>query len=282
LFNSPWGIDVAKDENSQFWRLMSGTCTLGLASGEIIILKEGDLVFIPQGASHWIADKEGSSLIKAAAYIKARLAGQSIFQSPGNETVLIGGHFQFEKEQLHPFFKDMPAIIHIKSFETENQLLLQHSAQLIFNELKTEKQGSRLILRGLSELLFIQIIRAYLEQFDTPSGFLSALNDSRVSKALKIIQEQPDQEWTIETLANEIGMSRSAFFNRFKKLTGETPSNYLTNWRINRAKQLLVKTDNNINDVAINVGYRSEAAFNRIFKTKTGLTPAIFRRKNIS
>lgn len=279
VLNSPWGIDVANDNNSQYWRVISGNCKIGLPNGEVILMKEGDLVFIPHGASHWIADNEKSLRVKAADYTKARIEGLPIFQNSGDTTVLIGGHFQFEDKQLHPFFRDLPKIIHISRFETENQAVLNHSAQLILNELNTEKQGSKMMLRGLAEILFIHIIRAYLEQPDTKSGFLLALNDNRISKALKIMHDRPDYDWAIETVASEVGMSRSAFFNRFKKLAGETPFNYLTNWRISRAKEILATTDTTINEIAASVGYQSEAAFNRIFKTKTGVTPALFRRK---
>lgn len=279
ILNAPWGIEVAEDGHSQFWRLIKGRCLLGLPNGTVTEMKERDLLFIPHGSAHWIADSPASMRIKAADYTKALNAGLPVFKSGGTETVLVGGHFRFEDAPQHPFLRDMPQVICITHFESENQLLLQHIAQLIFNELNIEKQGSKVMLRGLSEMLFIHIMRAYLEQLDAEKGFLSALNDNRISKALKLMQDNPGRNWTMESLAGEVGLSRSAFFNRFKKLVGETPSDYLTNWRIGRAKQILAKTDSNINEVAAGVGYQSEAAFNRIFKAKTGQTPAIFRRK---
>jgi transcriptional regulator GlxA family with amidase domain len=130
--------------------------------------------------------------------------------------------------------------------------------------------------------MFINIIRAYLEQAAPDSGFLSALNDPRISKALKLMQDSPQNNWTLKSLASEIGMSRSVFFNRFKKLVHETPLSYLTNWRIRQAQKLLVMDNSNISQIAANVGYQSEAAFNRVFKSKTGQTPAVYRRVKIS
>jgi len=275
---APWGLDVVKDENSQFWRLVSGSCTVGSPDGRVIELAEGDLVFVPHGNAHWIADKPTSLRMPSPEFVKARRAGIPIFNSGGDVTTLIAGHFEFDYQSLHPFLKDLPPIIHIKQYVTENQLLLKRVTQLMLEELNNEKPGSSVMLKCLSEIMFINIIRAYLEQAVPDNGFLSALNDTRISKALKLMQDSPQSDWTLESLAVEIGMSRSVFFNKFKKLVQETPLSYLTNWRIRQAQKLLMTDNSNISEIAANVGYQSEAAFNRIFKSKTGQTPAVYRR----
>ncbi len=276
--HAPWGIDAVQDNNSQYWQLISGNCFIGLPNGQLIEMQIGELVFIPHGSAHWIADKPGSLRISANDFVKARLAGIPVFGSDGDETTLIGGHFHFEDGLMHPFLKDLPQIIRIPKLETERQLVLQQNIRLIWVELNNDEQGSRAMLKALAEILFIQIIRAYLEQDIPHTGFLAALKDTRISKALKLIQDFPGSDWTMESLADSVGMSRSVFFNRFKNLVGETPSNYLTDWRIRKAKEQLINSNMKIIDIAANVGYRSEAAFNRIFKTKTGKTPALYRR----
>ena len=278
---APWGLDVVRDENSQFWRLVSGTCAIGSPDGSIIEMAEGDLVFVPNGSAHWIADSATSFRIPSPEFVKARRAGINIFNSNGDVTTMVGGHFEFDYQPLHPFLKDLPPVIHIKQFVTENQLLLKQVTQLMLEELTDERPGSQVMLRCLSEIMFVNIIRAYLEQAAPGSGFLSALNDPRISKALKLIQDLPGNDWTLESLASEVGMSRSVFFNQFKKFVHETPLSYLTNWRIRKAQKLLLTDSSNIAEIAINVGYQSEAAFNRIFKAKTGKTPAVYRRNKL-
>ena len=275
---APWGLDIVKDDNSQFWRLISGNCTIGTPDGNTIEMTAGDLVFIPHGSAHWIADSATSFRMPSPEFVKARRAGLPIFNSGGVETILVGGHFEFGYQSLHPFLKDLPSIIHIKQFVTENQLLLKQVTQLMLEELSDERPGSQIMLRCLSEIMFINMVRAYVEQAAPKIGFLSALNDPRISKALKLIQDQPECGWTLASLAKQVGMSRSVFFNQFKKLVHETPLSYLTNWRIQKAQRLLIADNNNISKIAMDVGYQSEAAFNRIFKAKTGKTPAVYRK----
>ena len=214
---APWGVDVVKDENSQFWRLVSGSCTVGSPDGRVIELAEGDLVFVPHGSAHWIADKSTSLRMPSPEFVKARRAGINVFNGGGDLTILIAGHFEFDYLPLHPFLKDLPPIIHIRQYVTENQLLLKQVTQLMLEELNNEKPGSSIMLKNLSEIMFINIIRAYLEQTAPDTGFLSALNDPRISKALKLMQDSPQNDWTLESLASEIGMSRSVFFNQDRK-----------------------------------------------------------------
>lgn len=279
--SAPWGLDIIKDDNSQFWRLVSGSCTIGTPDGRIIEMAEGDLVFVPHGSAHWIADNPTSLRMPSPEFVKARRAGIPVFNTGGDVTTLIAGHFEFDYQALHPFLKDLPAVIHIRQYVTENQLLVKQVAQLMLNELNNEKPGSRIMLKCLSEIMFVNIIRAYLEQDAPQSGFLSALNNPRISKALTLMQDLPQNNWTLDSLAQEIGMSRSVFFNQFKKLVYETPLSYLTNWRIRQAQKLLLMDKNNVAEIAANVGYQSEAAFNRIFKLKTGQTPAAYRRSKL-
>jgi AraC-like DNA-binding protein/mannose-6-phosphate isomerase-like protein (cupin superfamily) len=278
---TPWGLDIVKDENSQFWRLVSGSCTVGSPDGSVIEMAEGDLVFVPHGSAHWIADSATSLRMPSPEFVKARREGIPVFNNGNNRTILVAGHFEFDYQSLHPFLKDLPPVIHIRQYVTENQLLVKEVTQLMLEELNNERPGSGVMLKCLSEIMFVNIIRAYLEQAEPGSGFLSALNDPRISKALKLIQDSPQTNWTLESLASEIGMSRSVFFNQFKKLVHETPLSYLTNWRMRQAQKLLMMSNSNIAEIAANVGYQSEAAFNRIFKSKTGQTPAVYRRSKL-
>jgi AraC-like DNA-binding protein len=271
-------LDIVKDDNSQFWRLVSGRCSVGSPDGSIIEMAEGDLVFVPNGSAHWIGDKSTSLRMPSPDFVKARREGIPVFNSGGDKTVLIAGHFEFDYQPLHPFLKDLPPVIHIRQYVTANQLLLKQVTQLMLEELNNERPGSSVMLKCLSEMMFINIIRAYIDQAAPGDGFLSALNDPRISKALKLMQDSPQNNWTLESLATEIGMSRSVFFHQFKKLVHETPLNYLTNWRIRQAQKLLMTDSSNIAQIAAHVGYQSEAAFNRQFKSKTGQTPAAYRR----
>jgi quercetin dioxygenase-like cupin family protein len=95
-FSAPWGIELPNDNNAQFWRLLKGTCFLTVPGEATINLKEGDLVLVPNGASHWIADNPASARIPAADFLKARDSGHHLFTGPGDQTIMIGGHFEFD------------------------------------------------------------------------------------------------------------------------------------------------------------------------------------------
>jgi AraC-like DNA-binding protein len=280
--SAPWGIDIHQDDASQFWRLLKGKCFLKVPGEPVLEMQEGDLVFVPHGSAHWIADHPRSNRVSSVVFRHARASGNPMFTGDGNTTVLIGGHFEFDTKPAHPFLTDLPNIIHITQYKTEVRAWLQHTANLIAEEVSNDRPGSKIILGRLAEIAFVYLIRAYLEKADHAKGFLLALKDERISTALKLMQESPEKEWTLELLSSAAGMSRSLFCNEFKKMVGETPLSYLTNWRMIRAKELLLTTRGNISEVAIDVGYQSEAAFNRIFKKKVSQTPASFRRAKLS
>ena len=278
LVSGPWGLEVAQNDTAQFWRLIKGRCIVSLFNGLSVTLEEGDIVIVPHGAAHWIGDDASSPRVTPAELVKAHLAGSPIFRGPGDETLLVGGHFSFDQQQPHPFLRDLPPIIRISQFGTQYQQLLQHTGGLMLSELNGESPGSNMMRRGLAEILFVTVIRAYLEQTSPEKGFLAALHDPQISSALKFMHESPAEEWTLASLAKSVAMSRSVFAGRFKKLVGETPLTYLTNWRISRAREILKTETITIDEVAAKVGYQSESAFNRVFKAKTGKTPALYRR----
>jgi len=277
-FRAPWGLEMPKDGFSQFWRVLEGKCVLKVPGEPLITLTEGDFVFIPHGSSHWIADQPDSELISSIAYVKAIQNGLHLFNGNGPKTVLIGGHFEYESKPLHPFVKDLPAYIHIRNLKTKEHYWLNQAAELLFEEISNERPGSKILIDRLAELLFIHTMRAYLVQTTGVSGFLAAFKDERISKVLKNMHAFPENQWTLELMAEEAGMSRTLFFNTFKTLVGETPLSYLTNWRVGKAKEILALNNGNISLVAAQVGYQSEAAFNRIFKLKVSETPAAYRK----
>ncbi len=280
-FTSSWGIEMEQDERSQFWRLLKGSCYLRVPGEKDIKMNLGDIVCIPHGSKHLISGQSNTNCLSASEFGKAFHSGKPLFQGKDEETILMGGHFEFTSSVQHPFIKSLPKVIHISTTKELN-LWLQQAALMMNEEISSEKIGSKLILGRLVDILFVLIIRAYIEQVEIKEGFLLALKDNRISNSLKFIHQSPEKDWTLNQLAITAGMSRSLYCREFKRLVGETPLSYLTDWRILKSKEILSESKENISEIASKVGYQSEAAFNRLFKSKVGETPASYRKRILS
>jgi AraC-like DNA-binding protein len=147
------------------------------------------------------------------------------------------------------------------------------------NEARAARPGNVAMLGRLTELMFVEILREYMQRLPAnQTGWFAAVNDVHVGKALRLLHANPVRDWTVDELAREVGLSRSVLAQRFAELVGEAPMRYLANWRMQLAKQMMREGTHNIQEVATRVGYDSEAAFNRAFKRATGSPPAAWRK----
>lgn len=279
-FFAPWGIDLSGDQTAKFWRLVKGRCKIKPADAPVITLEEGDMVFIPHGTPHWIADSPDSHKTPIMQFLKAGDAGSHMFKGSGDRTLMIGGHFEFDDKPMHPFLKSLPEVIHVKDMDASVHNWLEMTGDLIFNELNQEQPGGNMMINRLADVVLIHVIRAYLQQAPGAGGFLLALKDERISSVLALMQNFPEKSWTIEQLCKQAAMSRSSFCTAFKKTVGEPPLEYLKIWRIIKAKEILIRETEKVSEVALRVGYQSEAAFSRAYKLMVGQSPSVFRQQN--
>jgi hypothetical protein len=205
---SSWGIEIEQDSRSQFWRLLKGTCYLRVPGEKVIKMNVGDFVCIPHGSTHRISGKSNTACVPASQFGKALQSGKPLFQGKDEETILMGGHFEFTPSVQHPFIKSLPKVIHVNNTTKELNLWLEQAALLMNEEISGQKIGSKLILGRLVDILFVLIIRAYTEQVDIKEGFLMALKDNRISNSLKMMHESPEKDWALHQLAASAGMSR--------------------------------------------------------------------------
>jgi AraC-like DNA-binding protein len=278
---TPWGIDLPKSQFLQFWKLLEGTCCLQVENDATIELGKGDLIIINNGQKHWISNNPDGIKIPLETYIKFRDTTTPYFLNGDVKTVMLGGHFEFDNQYQHPFITGLPNLIHLKAPVEAQQGWTELTTNQILLEIQQPEAGSDILISRLSEGLFIHSIRAYLKQDIVIQGFLKALTNKRISSALENLQNHPEENWTLEKLSRSSGMSRTLLFNTFKTLVGQTPLTYLQNWRMQKAKEMLLTSKVNVTVIANQVGYQSEAAFNRLFKNKFKQTPASFRRSGL-
>ena len=277
-FSDPWGMDVPKGPFAQFHIVTKGYCMLK-TKDTCLQLFTGDIVVFPFGASHWIANNEKSKRYQGLEVVEAILSGKHLFEGDQLSTTLVCGHFEFDRTVVHPFINELPAMIHISNDDVKQFSWLKNITELVIDEAAKEKSGSSVIVNKLGEILFIHTLRALIEKNKLKTGFMAAMQDERISKVLKEIHTHPENDWQLEKLAQIAGMSRTSFINRFKSLIGDTPFNYVTQWRILQAKELLAESNLPVGEIAEQVGYQSEAAFNRVFKKNVEQTPLKFRQR---
>ena len=276
-FSAPWGMDVPNGPFAQFHIVTKGQCVLKTKEKSIQLFT-GDIVVFPLGASHWLANNERSKRYKGQDVVESILSGKSLFEGNQLCTTLVCGHFEFDRSLDHPFIKELPLIIHIKDTDLKQFSWLKSITDLVIEEAGMEQSGSGVIVNKLGEILFVHTLRVFIEKNKSKSGFIAAIQDERISKVLNEIHSAAEQDWSLEQLSQIAGMSRTSFANRFKSLTGETPFNYITQWRLLKAKELLEESSLSVGAIAEQVGYQSEAAFNRVFKKRILQTPLKFRQ----
>jgi len=276
-FSAPWGMKIPKGPYAQFHMVTKGSCILN-SGREQWNLEEGDIVIFPFGLAHGIADNDTSEQTNGMEVVQSILNGNSLFAGTAFSTTLVCGHFEFDRDFEHSFIQELPEIIHLKGADQDQLPWLKGIVQLIIEETKITNEGSHIITNKLGEVLFVHSLRAYLLQNKNEKGFIAALQDERIGKALSAIHNNPDKAWELKALAQLCGMSRTSFSMQFKALMGATPLSYLRNWRVLQAKELLRESQKSVGEIAENVGYRSEAAFNRVFKKQVSQTPLKYRQ----
>ena len=176
----------------------------------------------------------------------------------------------------------MPAVVHAPG-QVDRVGLVGRLIQAALDESRARRAGSEIVLARLSELLFVEVLRAHLDALpEEARGWLAGLRDRHVGAALRLMHARPAEPWTIEGLAREVGLSRSVFAERFAHYLGVGPIQYLIRWRLQLAARLLERSGVAIAQVAEEAGYESEAAFNRAFKKLTGSPPAAWRRSRVA
>jgi len=276
-FSPPWGMAMDAGPFAQFHLVVRGRCWLqtGDATRQ---LATGDIVVFPFGAAHMLLDDPSTDPVPGMAVLNAHHAGQPIFNGQAEGARLLCGHFELNRDLRHPLIRELPPLIHIKGMSAEQPSWLETAIALLVRESASDQPGAATVVDRLAEVLFVQVLRAHLLANAPSQGFLAALKDQRMSGALEVIHGNVHTDLTLDAIARAAGMSRSNLALRFKEVMGVTPMDYVTDWRMQRAREMLQTTRGSLADVAERVGYRSEAAFSRAFKRVFDQTPGALRR----
>lgn len=284
-FNSPWGIIVPKHKNViRFHFVVRGECWVRVGKARRPTrLGPGDFVLIPHGAQHALLDapkREACTLDDVLVRAGYTGAGHLVYggKDSDNQTRMVCGHLSFDAHARHPLLDTLPDHMVVRGGNVVSGSWFDLTLQYLEQGAKSNQIGAEAIVKRLTEIIFIQVINAWLDQEQPKFGLLAVLADRRLGHSLKAIHRDPAQRWTVATLAKEAGMSRTIFAERFKKLAGMAPLNYLTQWRLEKARRLLEESVHSVGAIAESVGYQSLAAFNRAFKKHVGEGPGAYRR----
>ena len=271
---------------SRFHFAHRGRCLVRVASMEnAVLLEQGDLIIITRGATHTLfcdptTEHPAQLLDQVVEESGFTGHGTLVYGEPGthHETQLICGHFAFDEDASHPVIDALPPYIHIKNYGATAGTWMENTLKVIGTEAGQDQLGSDLIALKLSEVIYAQAIRTFLSNGAGESQ-LAGFTDPAVARALKAIHESPHHNWTLEELARIAGLSRTSLATKFNQCLATTPLGYITQWRMQLARQWLIDTRSSIIDIAEAVGYGSEAAFGRVFKKHFGKAPASYRRE---
>jgi AraC-like DNA-binding protein len=285
---APWGV---KQENqteekatppakkkmpptdlAHFAMLSRGNCWLSVEGiAEPMPLTGGDCFLVAKGTSIVLRDSPRTRPGSTFREIGARANGNvALYGGGGAPTTIVCGSLSFDRASLKPITQLLPSFILMKADEART-LALHNTVQALASEMAEQAPGSEVVATRLAEVLFIQVLRAHIASGPALNkGWLRAIFDPQIGAALSGIHDRVKTHWTVESLAEAAGMSRSAFAARFKELLGQTPLEYVTEWRMQKAMQLLEQRDKKLIDVARSVGYESDAAFSKAFKRVVG------------
>ena len=281
-FASPWGMRVENSGRAQFHAVIEGQCNLHVSNqSQLIELKQGDVVAFPTGGDHWLSDGlETPSLM--GSEVVGSIQDQDNPFAPGPQqdiqTTLLCGAFDYDQSLDHPLLKALPCFIHIKAGIAAETKWLAPILRALAEESRASRPGASVVVNRLSEVLFVALLREYIATHESDHGYLAALVDPKIGKALTLIHQDADGQLNVDALAGMVGLSRGAFTVRFSRFLNMSPKSYLNRWRLNKARASLALNQTSTFDIALRAGYSSEAAFSKAFKNEFGVTPGSIRK----
>ena len=283
-FSPPWAIAVPRYEKAaRFHLVVQGRCFVKPRSGAPVELSAGDLILIPGGADHTICsapDEQSAPLESVIA--DAGYKGKGIFTlGDGDDAAsvqMVCGHFTFRAGADHPLLRALPGHLHVTNAVRAKNAWLDEVLRLIVRQIFAEPESSAATITRLSEVIFIETLRACQDQSTELAQIIGAMKERQIGEALLLMHERLNEPWTMEKLAAAVGMSRSKFAEQFREAVGCAPMSYLTDWRIQKAISLLSASQLSVQQVAAETGYQSPAAFTRAFSQKMGVSPKEYRR----
>jgi AraC-like DNA-binding protein len=279
--SAPWGLSLSR-QSAHFHIIERGSVWFQIeGSRQGFESVAGDLVVLPHGDGHRMMDRPNRQAVPLEKLLP-QAASSSLLRHGGGgaATDVICGTFRIGGLVADPMLALLPKVIHVPAAHARRFTWLDLLLRVLAEESQSDAPGSRFASSRLVDLLLVLVVRYWLaQQPELHGGLLAALRDRRIAAALAQLHHAPERGWDVPGLAAAVGMSRSSFIERFTTLLGEPPLKYLTRWRVNLAAKLLATPSASVAEVAERVGYRSEAAFSRVFKRYLGAAPAHYRRR---
>lgn len=273
-----WSLQFQKHEGIKCYAVVSGQCWLAVQGvAEPVLLKAGECFLLPRGLPFRLASDLALPPLDALELLRRRReAGVGVING-GGDCMLVGGHFVFNGRHTSILLEALPPISHVhKESDRES---LRWSLEKLVQELKERRPGCVLIAQHMAHMMLVQALRLVLaEEESSGVGWLYALADPQIGGAIGALHSDPAQRWTLETLAQHVGMSRSTLALKFKQTVGASPMEYLTRWRMLLAGDRLVHSSQPVSVIAQALGYESDSAFSTAFKRVMGCSPRQYVR----
>lgn len=280
---APWGIDLPPFEGCMLIHIITaGECWLEVPGMEARLLRQGSVALVPHGTGHCLRSSP-----EAAAEPLFDIPVEQVSEryeimrhgGGGEFTHLTCGVVRLDHAAAEHLTAQLPKIIQVDSWDDDEGSWLQSTLRFITREARELRPGGETVITRLADILVIQMIRAWIDSApDSDRGWLAALSDEQVGRALVLMHREPGRQWTVASLAEAVHMSRSGFSARFTKLVGDSVLHYLTQWRMRLARIDLRDASEPLSVLAERYGYESEPAFCRAFKRVFGASPGSVRR----
>jgi AraC-like DNA-binding protein len=284
-FTEPWGLTLPPLPDYLWFHVVtSGRVSVDTGDGELTTLDAGDLALVTHGAGHRLLSDPAAPTPGILDLPREEISDRyEVLHHGGGGalTRLMCGAVRFDHPAARNLVSLLPEIIYIDAASAPDAACMQGTLSLIAAETRYQRPGGEAVITRLADVLIIQAIRWWMETDPkAQTGWLGALRDPQIGRALSMIHSDPARPWTVATLADELAMSRSAFAARFTELVGEPVMQYVTRWRMRVAINALQDERATVAQLAYRLGYRSEAAFARAFKRVVGVAPGSFKRED--
>jgi AraC-like DNA-binding protein len=283
--SAPWAMSLPEDGYARFHVIERGGAWLRMDGvKQVTPLASGDLVIVPHGNGHVLADSPKTKPVPIIRLVKGIVDSPVLLRHGGSgpKTMMTCGSFQIVNSDYNPLLAVLPPLIHIHSARGQLDEWLEPTLKMLAYEARRQRPGSETLVARLIDIILVQAVRVWFEeQPHDRGGWLGALRDPQIGAAIGLIHREPQRGWSVSALAREVAMSRSIFAAKFSSLVGEPPLTYLTRWRLWQASRLLAEGSLSVGEVALRVGYESEAAFSKAFKRHFGQSPLAYRRGQV-